>query len=49
MTPDVAAFLRTMLAGSTLNVGAADFAEVAALAAKSLAQLDAIIGGHADG
>lgn len=49
MTPDVAAFLRNMLAGSTLNVGAADFAEVAALAAKSLAQLDAILEGATDG
>lgn len=48
MSPDVAAFLRNMLANSTLNVGAADFAEVAALAAKSLSQLDAIIDGHAD-
>jgi hypothetical protein len=38
-----------MLASSTLNVGAVDFAEAAALAAKSLAQLDAIIEGHADG
>ena len=49
MTPDVAAFLRNMLANSTLNVGAADFAEVAALAAKSLTQLDEILEGAADG
>lgn len=44
MTGDVAAFLRNMLANSTLNVGSPDFAEVAALAAKSLRQLDEIIG-----
>lgn len=50
MTGDVAAFLRNMLAGSTLNVGAPDFAEVAALAAKALTQLDAILAGDdADG
>lgn len=45
MTPDVAAFLRNMLAGSTLNVGADDFAQVAALASEALTQLDAIIQG----
>lgn len=45
MTPDVAAFLRTMLAGSTLNVGAADFADVSAMAIKALAQLDQIVEG----
>ena len=43
MTPDVAAFLRNMLANSTLNVGAADFPQVAALAAEALTQLDQII------
>ncbi len=45
MTPDVAAFLRTMLANSTLTVGAPDFPQVAALAAEALQQLDRIIGG----
>lgn len=45
MTPDVAVFLRNMLAGSTLNVGADDFAQVAALAAQALTELDQIIGG----
>ena len=44
MTSDVAAFLRNMLANSTLNVGAADFPQVAALAAEALTQLDQIIG-----
>ena len=43
MTPDVAAFLRNMLANSTLNVGAPDFPQVAALAHKALGELDQII------
>lgn len=43
MTPQVAAFLRNMLANSTLNVGAPDFHEVAALAADALTQLDRIL------
>ena len=49
MTPDVAAFLRNMLANSTLNVGAPDFAEVAALAGEALIQLDRIIEGDSRG
>jgi len=49
VSPDVAAFLRNMLANSTLNVGAPDFADVAALAAKALHQLDEILEGVADG
>ena len=49
MTPEVAAFLRNMLANSTLNVGASDFAQVAALAAEALTQLDRVIEGSADG
>ncbi len=49
MTPDVAAFLRTMLANSTLNVGAPDFPQVAALAAEALTQLDQIIEGDNNG
>lgn len=44
MSPEVAAFLRNMLAGSTLSVGAPDFPQVATLAAEALAQLDKIIG-----
>ena len=43
MTPDVAAFLRNMLANQQVNVGAPDFAQVAALASKALGQLDQII------
>lgn len=43
ITADVAVFLRGMLAGSTLNVGAPDFMEVSALASKALVQLDQII------
>lgn len=43
MTPDVAVFLRGMLANATLNVGAPDFAEVSITAAKALSQLDQII------
>lgn len=48
MTPDVAAFLRNMLAGSTLSVGAPDFAEVATVAARALGELDEILGGAPD-
>lgn len=49
MTPDVAAFLRNMLAGSTLNVGAPDFVDVSNLAVKALTQLDQIVEGGTDG
>ena len=49
MTPDVAAFLRNMLANSTLNVGAPDFPQVAEMAGKALTQLDRIIEGASDG
>lgn len=49
MSPEIAAFLRNMLVNSTLNVGAPDFAEVAALAAEALTQLDQIIGGDSNG
>ena len=43
MTRDVAAFLRNMLSNATLNVGADDFPQVAALATEALEQLDRII------
>lgn len=43
MTPDVAAFLRNLLATSQINVGAPDFEQAAALAHKALGQLDQII------
>ena len=43
MTPDVAQFLRNMLASQQVQVGQPDFAQVFALASKSLAQLDQII------
>lgn len=43
MTPDVAAFLRNMLASQQVQVGAPDFGQVVALASKALAQLDQII------
>lgn len=49
MTPDVAAFLRNMLANSTLNVGAPDFPQVASLASDALTQLDQIIEGDPNG
>jgi hypothetical protein len=48
MTPDVAAFLRNMLANSTLNVGAPDFVEVSIMASKALGQLDQILQGNED-
>lgn len=43
MTPDVAAFLRNMLANQQVRVGAPDFEQVVALASKALSQLDQII------
>ena len=43
MTPDVAAFLRNMLANQQVQVGAPDFAQVVALASEALSQLDQII------
>jgi len=44
LTLDVAVFLRDLLAGSTLRVGAPDFEQVAPLAAKALAQLNDLVG-----
>lgn len=49
MTVDVAVFLRRMLASQQVAVGAPDFAEVAALAAEAMAQLDQIIEGDTNG
>lgn len=43
MSPDVAAFLRDLLASQQVNVGAPDFQQVAALAHKALGELDQII------
>ena len=43
MTPDVAQFLRNILAAQTLQAGAPDLLQVAALASKALEQLDEII------
>lgn len=45
LTPDVAAFLRDLLAAQTVQVGAPDFEAVTALAAKAFGQLTALTGG----
>lgn len=45
ITPDVATFLRDLLARQTVQVGAPDFEEVTALAAKAFGQLSALTGG----
>jgi len=44
MTPDVAVFLRDLLARQTVQVGAPDFDVVVALAGKAVAQLTALAG-----
>ncbi len=49
MTPDVAAFLRNMLAQQTISAGSPELMEVAALTAKTLTQLDQIIEDSAHG
>ena len=45
LTPDVAVFLRDLLAAQTVQVGAPDFEAVTALAAKAFGQLTALTGG----
>lgn len=45
MTPQVAAFLRNMLAQQTISAGSPELLEVAALTADALTQLDRIIQG----
>lgn len=45
ITPDVAEFLRDLLARQTVQVGASDFEAVTALAAKAFGQLTALTGG----
>lgn len=43
MSPETAAFLRDVLAGVTLNVGAPDYRETSAKVLTALDELDAII------
>ena len=43
MTPDVAQFLRNMLAGQSIQVGSPDVVEVAQMARKALLQLDEVL------
>ena len=47
MTPSTAVFLRSVLDGLTLSVGAPDFAETAAAVTVAMRELDALIAGDA--
>lgn len=48
MTRETAQFLRDLLAGVTLNVGAPDFRETSARVNSALDELDAILEGESD-